>query len=184
MWKYNVGSRNRPAVTGEKMLENVEGMARLWLLPGNWIYNFAPSFKCPLLSDKSCLPIIRRHVNSSLARSLAHSSSFSMETLGPTMRLASDIDLHKRRRAILHLNPLYSASRCPSPPRRPLTPPPTPFENCGEINSFLFPCLFVQFPRRYYSKGFFLFVFFLPLFELEKHRCRAQMSIFAHSRPS
>lgn len=59
------------AVAGEKMLENAEGMVKLLL--GNWIYNFAPSFKCPLLSDKSCLPIIRRHVNSSLARSLTRS---------------------------------------------------------------------------------------------------------------
>jgi len=34
MRKYNVGSRN-PRRYGEKMLENVEGTAKLWLLPGN-----------------------------------------------------------------------------------------------------------------------------------------------------
>jgi len=38
--------------------------------------------------------------------------------------------------------------------------PLSPSENCDEINSFLFPCLFVQFPQRYYSKRFF-FVFYL-----------------------
>lgn len=51
----------------------------------------------------------------STARSLAHSSGFSMETLGPTMRLVSDIDLHKRRRAILHLKPSLFGSSLPSP---------------------------------------------------------------------
>lgn len=175
-----MSARETLAVAGEKMLENVEGMAKLWLLPGNWIYNFAPSFKCPLLSDKSCLPIIRRHVNSSLARSLAHSSSFSMETLGPTMRLASDIDLHKRRRAILYLNPLYSTSRCPTP--SPAMSPTTFPKIVVRLILSSFPVSLSSF-RDVIQRDFSLF-FPLLLFELEKHRCRGQMSIFAHSRPS
>lgn len=146
-----------PIVAGEKMLENGGRMVGLPFLPGNWIYNFTPSFKCPLLSDKSCLPIIRRHVNSSpgpLVRSLARSSSFSMETLGPTIRLASDINLHKRRRAILHVKSLI----------RPLTSPAMShyyqLESYGEINSFLFSLslcsvftmlLFKRIPSRIFS---------------------------------
>lgn len=161
--------------------KNVEGMAKLWLLPGNWIYNFAPSFKCPLLSDKSCLPIIRRHVNSSLARTLAHSSSFSMETFGPTMRLASDIDLHKRRRAILHLNPLYSTSRC----LFTLTMSPCLFPKIVvRLILSSFPVSSSSFRDVIIQRDFSLFFFRPLLFELEKYRCRGQMSIFAHSRPS
>lgn len=67
----------------------------------------------------------------SLARSLTRSLSFSMGTLGPTMRFASDIDLHKRRRAILYVKSLI----------RPLIIPAMfryyQLESCGEINSFL-----------------------------------------------
>lgn len=182
-----MSAREALAVGGEKMLENVEGMAKLWLLPGNWIYNFAPSFKCPLLSDKSCLPIIRRHVNSSLARSLARlltRRAFLWKRLvlqcgSPlTSTFINDVELSSAS------TPFIRLLVAPHPPPDVLLPLS---ENCGEINSFLFSCLFVQFPRRYYSKGFF-FLFSPcpsgPFFELEKHRCRGQMSIFAHSRPS
>jgi len=174
-----------------------------------------PPFKCSLLSDKSCLPIIRRHVNSSpaplaRARSLAR-SRFSMETLGATMRLASDIDLHKRRRAILE--PSYSAlPRCPLPtlsssqssPPSPRRSRRYPSENCGEINTAPSIPLPVPFcpvsASSYYSKGFslvfsflffpslllsffpFPFLFFPPSFFLARRRCLSGWNNIAVAR--
>lgn len=122
-----------------KMVEGWRDFARL--LPGNWIYNFVPSFKCPLLLDKSCLPIIRRHVNSSLARSLVRRAflwkRLVLQCSSPlTSTFINDVELSSTSAL------LYGFSL---PPRCPVTLSSFPFlrKLYGEINSFLFPYLFI-----------------------------------------